>query len=68
MTESQFRTTIVATAAIFTALFAYWCIRPQLADPDIIGAFAVGFVNPYASGYAAQAGGGLSRGVAIFPS
>lgn len=68
MTEALFRTTIVATATILTALFAYWCTPPQLADPDIIGAFAAGFVNPYASGYAAQAGCCLSRGVATFPS
>ncbi len=55
MTEPQFKAAIIAAAAIFTALFAYWCIPPQIANPDIIGAFAAGFVNPYASGYAADA-------------
>jgi Terpene cyclase DEP1 len=54
MTEPHFKTTIIAAAATFTALFAYWCIPPQIANPDIIAAFAAGFVNPYASGYAAD--------------
>jgi Terpene cyclase DEP1 len=54
MSERAFRAAIIATAAVFTTLFAYWCIPPMNADPDIIGAFAAGFVNPYASGYAAD--------------
>lgn len=54
MNETAFKTTIVAAAAVFTALFAYWCIPPLIADPDIIGAFAAGFVNPYSSGYSAD--------------
>ncbi len=54
MTESLFKATIIAAAAVFAALFAYWCIPPMIANPDIVGAFAAGFVNPYASGYAAD--------------
>jgi hypothetical protein len=54
MNQQTFKLTIVAAAAVFTALFAYWCIPALIADPDIIGAFAAGFVNPYASGYAAD--------------
>jgi hypothetical protein len=54
MTEPLFKFVIIAAAATFTALFAYWCIPPQIANPDIIGAFAAGFVNPYSSGYAAD--------------
>jgi hypothetical protein len=54
MNERTFKTTIIAAAAVFTALFAYWCIPPIIADPDIIGAFAAGFVNPYSSGYSAD--------------
>jgi Terpene cyclase DEP1 len=54
MTESLFRAIIIAAAATFTALFAYWCIPPMIANPDIVGAFGAGFVNPYASGYAAD--------------
>ncbi len=29
-------------------------VPPLLQDPDIFAAFAAGFVNPYASGYAAD--------------
>lgn len=54
MTEPLFKTTIIAAAAVFSALFAYWCIPPMMANPDLIGAFAAGFVNPYSSGYAAD--------------
>jgi hypothetical protein len=54
MTEPLYKATIIAAAAVFTALFAWWCIPPQLANPDIVGAFAAGFVNPYSSGYAAD--------------
>ena len=54
MTEPLFKATIIAAAAVFTALFALWCIPPMIANPDVIGAFAAGFVNPYASGYAAD--------------
>ena len=55
MNQPVFQTTIIAAAAIFTALFATWCIAPLIANPDIIGALAAGFVNPYASGYSADA-------------
>ncbi len=54
MNQPVFKTTIIAAAAVFTALFAYWCIPPLIANPDIIGAFAAGFVNPYSSGYSAD--------------
>ncbi len=54
MTESIYRATIISAAAVFTLLFAVWCIPPMIANPDVIGAFAAGFVNPYASGYAAD--------------
>lgn len=54
MTETAYKVTIIAAAAVFTALFAYWCIPPLISNPDIIGAFAAGFVNPYSSGYSAD--------------
>jgi Terpene cyclase DEP1 len=54
MTPNIFKFTILAAASVFTALFAYWCIPALIADPDIIGAFAAGFVNPYSSGYSAD--------------
>lgn len=54
MNEPVFKTTIIAAAAGFMGLFAYWCIPAFIADPDIVGAFGAGFVNPYASGYSAD--------------
>ena len=54
MNEKTFKIIVIAAAAIFTALFAYWCLPPLIADPDIIGALAAGFVNPYSSGYSAD--------------
>ena len=54
MSKQAFKIIITAAAVVFTALFAYWCIPPLIADPDIIGALAAGFVNPYSSGYSAD--------------
>jgi uncharacterized membrane protein YfcA len=54
MNHQTFKFTIITAAAAFTALFAYWCIPPLIANPDIFGAFAAGFVNPYSSGYSAD--------------
>ena len=54
MTQVWFRAVIIAAAAVFTLLFAYWCIPSMIANPDVVGAFAAGFVNPYSSGYAAD--------------
>lgn len=54
MNEGLFKSVIIAAAAIFTLLFCIWVIPPLVADPDIIGAFAAGFVNPYSSGYSAD--------------
>ncbi len=54
MTETIYKSIIIAAAAVFTALFAYWCIPPLIANPDIFGALAAGFVNPYSSGYSAD--------------
>jgi Terpene cyclase DEP1 len=54
MNEQAFKVTIIAAAAIFTGLFCWLVIPPLLANPDIIGAFAAGFANPYSSGYSAD--------------
>ena len=52
MSILAFRISLFALAAGFTAAFLVICIPPFLQNPDVIGAFAAGFVNPYASGYA----------------
>ena len=54
MNETGFKFTVIATAVGFTALFAYWCIPAFIANPDIFGASAAGFVNPYSSAYSAD--------------
>ena len=38
----------------FLALFCVVVVPPLMADGDILGAFAAGFVNPYASGYSSD--------------
>lgn len=52
MQTQVFRLSLLVLAAIFTIAFTVICIPPFLENPDIIGAFAGGFVNPYATGYA----------------
>lgn len=39
----------------FAAAFAWTVLPPLVAEPDVLAAFAAGFVNPYASGYALDA-------------
>jgi hypothetical protein len=39
----------------FAAAFAVIVVPPLLENPDIPGAFAAGFVNPYAAGYSLDA-------------
>lgn len=51
MTERQFHVVIVAVAVGFTAFFSAVVVPPLIDDPDILGAFGAGFVNPYSSGY-----------------
>ena len=52
MNTRTFRICLLLLAAAFTVAFVAICIPPFLKNPDIMGAFAGGFVNPYASGYA----------------
>lgn len=52
MSTQAFRISLLVLAAAFTIAFAVVCIPPLLENPDIVAAFAGGFVNPYASGYA----------------
>lgn len=52
MNDSVFKIVVLAFAAFFTIAFFVLMTPPFLANPDIVGAFAAGFVNPYSSGYA----------------
>ncbi len=51
MSESTFRATLLFAALFFTGFFAVVVVPPLVENPDILGAFAAGFVNPYSSGY-----------------
>ena len=52
LTEPVFRIALYIALIFFTTVFAVVVLPPLIAEPDVIGAFAAGFVNPYASGYA----------------
>ncbi len=54
MNERQFRAVIIAVALGFTVLFSVVVVPPLVDNPDILGAFGAGFVNPYSSGYSAD--------------
>ncbi len=51
MTSNIYRLALWALALGFTAVFAVVVGPPLVASGDVPGAFAAGFVNPYASGY-----------------
>jgi hypothetical protein len=55
MSTSLFRALLVLFGGGFAVAFAVIVLPPLLQEPDVIGAFAAGFVNPYASGYALDA-------------
>lgn len=55
MSEKAFRIGLWLLALGFAAAFAFLCIPPLIENPDIVGAFGAGFVNPYSSGYAIDA-------------
>jgi len=54
MSDKVFKVGVSTIAIIFTVIFGIVIIPPLIENPDIIGAFAAGFVNPYASGYSAD--------------
>ncbi len=55
MSLKFFRAILVGLGSTFAVAFAVLCVPPLLQNPDIIGAFAAGFVNPFAAGYALDA-------------
>ena len=54
MRENLYILGLLAVCLLFTGVFIFVVIPPLIETPDIIGAFAAGFVNPYASGYSAD--------------
>lgn len=55
MSQQSFKVIVAAIAVAFTLFFLVVVVPPLIRQPDIIGAFRAGFVNPYASGYAMDA-------------
>lgn len=54
MTERHFTLAVICLAVLFAAVFGAVVVPPLIENPDVVGAFAAGFVNPYASGYSAD--------------
>src|SRR5690606_29233179 len=55
MSSGLFRALLYVLGIGFLLAFAVVVVPQLLQDGDILGAFAAGFVNPYASGYALDA-------------
>ena len=51
MSTSLFRALVIIIGSFFTLAFFVIVVPPFLRNPDVIGAFAAGFVNPVAAGY-----------------
>lgn len=51
MNEIAFKVLISLCALIFFGFFCAVVVPPLFENPDVVGAFAAGFVNPYSSGY-----------------
>ena len=51
MSRSTFENLITALGVGFAVLFAVIVVPPLIDDPDVLGAFGDGFVNPYSTGY-----------------
>jgi hypothetical protein len=54
MSKKTFEYALIAVAICFLCIFCVLIIPALIADFDIVGAFAAGFVNPYSSGYSAD--------------
>lgn len=51
MNENVFRVCPYLAAFLFTVIFCFLVIPPLIESRDVVGAFAAGFVNPFAAGY-----------------
>lgn len=55
VTRTAFEMLVAALAVAFAIAFCSIVVPPLIASGDIAGAFAAGFVNPFASGYSLDA-------------
>lgn len=54
MHERIFTVALWIVAIGFSVVFSIVVVPALIENPDILGAFAAGFVNPYASGYSSD--------------
>ena len=54
MSTKGFQVLIGLIALGFSAIFFTVVVPPLLDNPDVVAAFAAGFVNPYSSGYSSD--------------
>ncbi|MEN0065281.1 MAG: DUF2834 domain-containing protein [Myxococcota bacterium] len=54
MSQRVFEGVVISIALGFFAIFMAVVVPPLLEHPDVPGAFAAGFVNPYSSGYSSD--------------
>jgi hypothetical protein len=55
MNQTTFRLLLILLAVAFPVALAVLCIPPLIENPDLVGAVAGGFANPYATGYSLDA-------------
>jgi hypothetical protein len=55
MTSRNFQWMVGAVGVAFALAFIGIVVPALMRNPDVFGAFAAGFVNPFASGYALDA-------------
>jgi uncharacterized membrane protein len=51
MSNTVFKACLMLAALLFTIIFCFLVIPALIESPNIIEAFAAGFVNPFAAGY-----------------
>lgn len=51
MNDKSYKLALVLVAIGFSLVFCVVVVPPLIENPDVLGAFTAGFVNPYAAGY-----------------
>ena len=54
MNDKSYKLALILVAIGFSVVFCMVVVPPLIENPDVIGAFTAGFVNPYAAGYSSD--------------
>lgn len=54
MNDKSYKLALVLVAIGFSLVFCAVVVPPLIENPDVLGAFTAGFVNPYAAGYSSD--------------